>query len=1380
MEKTFLLILVLGFIFLYSEETGLTVNIPDFGNSVEGRAKTYTPTYNTESSDNNQPVNREEWEIIDSLKINKLLSPGNHLGAYYDNMDNSLKVISNQGELTSESVAAVNKSPNWIKADLENVLSQLSIQKQLIWANVINEAIDPYIDEIAFTIANLSVQHLESDFSYTQLVSENAELIYDIDEDLNYVEVLDYGTSLTDGDYYSTTRYWKEDANGVLQQIEVPRDIYYWYIVHPKITDEIPSYIDPAHSESNSTHNNNIADPPLGMFWRNFLYNHNDAGYPKLKYMLQNCDIAWNGTNLSADNAVGATENWIAQSMVFTSDNERPHQPVRIYRKHIGRCGEHADLRAAALRIALIPGTSILTISTDHTWNEFWDEEWIHYDGGSVNNPLLYENGWGKVHASVFEIRSDGVLNPVSERYSGEYATFTMYAFDGEGTPIDGARFILGVRDGTDIRFDNAGYTDKEGKYVFTVGEGREYLAKMQSVLGDDPISGAYAQLVENAEAGEEYAFQFTSWDPMPTVPYSAITPAESTTDDYKIMVEYDVPTQVVSGDVIMDDVHNSVFYHSMNNGSINFFMADLIWFSNYYAGFAFDTFNNVINMDSGSADFDVPYGDWWYAFFDNSYRLNNPQKIIGDIKLYNYDNAAGLATISGSVSDVYSSQPIENAEVYAGVYSTTTNENGEFSLEVAPHTYDVVTIKYGYESSTVWNIQISEGEEITVNPQLTESALVPQNISAEINENNLAEISWETPLILNRRKQTSNRDLLGYNIYAGLCSETDTVSEWISLETSFAGTVFTDEGWNDMEPGIYKFAVEAVYSEDVSPKAFSNDLINNMTAAVEINISTNSGDSAEDAVITLINQDNHPSHQYSVLPDEMGNALIGDVWKGTYTLNVTTDFFESYIEEDLEIYDDTSIGIVLIEILSGISELSVLDYHLTWEAAPSDRELLEYKVFVDEVQIGTVQQGGIYSWDLSAYTGDHTAGVTAVYTTGESQLAEIEFENGSSTYMGIYAYYPFSGNLNDESGNGFDGEMIGELDFLEDIVNGQSLYFNAEAEYVNCPNVFAEAPEAFTVSWWLNPASHTAWNQQIRSPDGWGGFVYHTTPEGSAYVGTSVNTRLTPSNFNEGLVLNEWNYLTFTYANGAGKMYKNGDLIGSKTDLADPTAWNGLWIGCDSANTIDGFIDEVRLYNRALATAEVEQLFLDFIPYWGTLEGTVVSAEDQTPVEGAVISAGIFLTQTDENGYYNIDVAGGLYAFVECTVGDFDTEVAEEIMVNAGSVVQVDFSYNFTGAEEELQVTNCNLHNFPNPFNPTTTISFSLTTKDKERMEIDIYNVKGQNVKTIPIFPSEVEGCVVWGGDDNNGNPVSSGIYFYKLIVGGIPLDSKKMLLLK
>ncbi len=68
---------------------------------------------------------------------------------------------------------------------------------------------------------------------------------------------------------------------------------------------------------------------------------------------------------------------------------------------------------------------------------------------------------------------------------------------------------------------------------------------------------------------------------------------------------------------------------------------------------------------------------------------------------------------------------------------------------------------------------------------------------------------------------------------------------------------------------------------------------------------------------------------------------------------------------------------------------------------------------------------------------------------------------------------------------------------------------------------------------------------------------------------------------------------------------------------------------------------------------------------------------------------------------------------------------------------------------------------NYPNPFNPTTTISFSV--KQGESAKLEIYNVKGQRVKTYPEFKAGSH-QVVWRGNNDTGKPVASGVYLYRL----------------
>ncbi|MDP8204508.1 MAG: FlgD immunoglobulin-like domain containing protein, partial [Candidatus Tenebribacter mawsonii] len=87
---------------------------------------------------------------------------------------------------------------------------------------------------------------------------------------------------------------------------------------------------------------------------------------------------------------------------------------------------------------------------------------------------------------------------------------------------------------------------------------------------------------------------------------------------------------------------------------------------------------------------------------------------------------------------------------------------------------------------------------------------------------------------------------------------------------------------------------------------------------------------------------------------------------------------------------------------------------------------------------------------------------------------------------------------------------------------------------------------------------------------------------------------------------------------------------------------------------------------------------------------------------------------------------------------------------------------------------------NYPNPFNPLTTINF--TIKDTEgKINLAVYNIKGQKVKTLvnEVLPAGNH-TRVWDGTNSNGKQVSTGIYFYKMDYNGEHINIKKCLLLK
>jgi len=131
------------------------------------------------------------------------------------------------------------------------------------------------------------------------------------------------------------------------------------------------------------------------------------------------------------------------------------------------------------------------------------------------------------------------------------------------------------------------------------------------------------------------------------------------------------------------------------------------------------------------------------------------------------------------------------------------------------------------------------------------------------------------------------------------------------------------------------------------------------------------------------------------------------------------------------------------------------------------------------------------------------------------------------------------------------------------------------------------------------------------------------------------------------------------------------------------------------------------------------------------------------------------------------------------------------ENFTDASLVVRLDSSNKMTGicdpeCEDNTSVPNDFRleQNFPNPFNPETTIRYSLSTLAK--VDIFIYSSRGEEIARIE-RGLEGEGFhqIIWNAEDRNGEKLSAGVYFYKFKVvplnGNAPFTiTKKMVLLK
>ncbi|MCK4655257.1 MAG: VCBS repeat-containing protein [Candidatus Cloacimonetes bacterium] len=129
----------------------------------------------------------------------------------------------------------------------------------------------------------------------------------------------------------------------------------------------------------------------------------------------------------------------------------------------------------------------------------------------------------------------------------------------------------------------------------------------------------------------------------------------------------------------------------------------------------------------------------------------------------------------------------------------------------------------------------------------------------------------------------------------------------------------------------------------------------------------------------------------------------------------------------------------------------------------------------------------------------------------------------------------------------------------------------------------------------------------------------------------------------------------------------------------------------------------------------------------------------------------------------------------------DINNDGLDDLLVGAfdGGVYLYLHTFGITNNNNYL-VSNPEIlcQNYPNPFNPTTTISFSIP--EERKVELAVYNIKGQKVKTLvnEALPAG-EHSVIWDGKDSNENRVCSGIYFYRFTAGNYH-TTKKCAILK
>lgn len=180
-----------------------------------------------------------------------------------------------------------------------------------------------------------------------------------------------------------------------------------------------------------------------------------------------------------------------------------------------------------------------------------------------------------------------------------------------------------------------------------------------------------------------------------------------------------------------------------------------------------------------------------------------------------------------------------------------------------------------------------------------------------------------------------------------------------------------------------------------------------------------------------------------------------------------------------------------------------------------------------------------------------------------------------------------------------------------------------------------------------------------------------------------------------------------------------------------------------------------------------------------GNIVGMVRKTNGQGIV-GATISAGEdYAATTNSIGAYSLSLPAGAYT-ITASAEEYKELSRENIIVTPNQNTTLNFTLESVANENEiLPVTVTALKaNYPNPFNPTTIISYDL--KEAGWVRLDIYNLKGQKVRTL-VNQEKPSGRhrIIFDAHDQHGNPLASGIYLYRMQSESY-LSTRKMLLME
>jgi len=232
-------------------------------------------------------------------------------------------------------------------------------------------------------------------------------------------------------------------------------------------------------------------------------------------------------------------------------------------------------------------------------------------------------------------------------------------------------------------------------------------------------------------------------------------------------------------------------------------------------------------------------------------------------------------------------------------------------------------------------------------------------------------------------------------------------------------------------------------------------------------------------------------------------------------------------------------------------------------------------------------------NFDQNENNNQRVASIT-ISAIGISSQTVTVIQAGLVPTAGLVAWYPFNGNANDESGNGFNGTVNGATLTNDRFGNVNSAYdFSGTDKYISLGNVIDNLPNLTMTGWFnLNENNNEICNILAKP------YAMTITTHSLSYV-FSVCDGTTNWSYNYAdniVILNSWMFFSITFNNNLiSKIYLNGVLLNKETLLFSIGSNSnplhvGIWL--PGQLSFPGQIDDIRIYNRVLNSDEILQLY--------------------------------------------------------------------------------------------------------------------------------------------------------------------------------------------